>query len=104
MGKSFKELTELDKSRDLMAELTEALGEMKAGKKAKVTKVEIPEAVQARQALQLTQAGFAELLGVSIRTLQEWEQNRRKPNRSAEVLLKIAIHNPDAIKAVTAHA
>jgi DNA-binding transcriptional regulator YiaG len=38
----------------------------------------------------LTQAEFAELLGVSIRTLQDWEQGRHAPNASAVALLRLA--------------
>lgn len=104
MAQTFKQLVESDKERNLLAELAEAVTEMNAGKKAKVTIVEIPEVVQARQALKLTQDGFAALLGVSVRTLQEWEQNRRKPSKSAEVLLKVAIRHPEVVKEVTAYA
>ncbi len=45
----------------------------------------------------LTQAGFAKLLGVSIRTLQEWEQGRRKPTGAAQTLIAIALHRPDVL-------
>lgn len=38
----------------------------------------------------LTQEEFAELLGVSVRTLQDWEQDRHAPNTSAVALLKLA--------------
>jgi len=37
-------------------------------------------------------------LGVSLRTLQEWEQGRRKPSGAAETLLKIAIKHPEVLK------
>lgn len=43
-----------------------------------------------RTKLKLSQSGFAELLGVSVRTLQEWEQDRHGPRASAVALLKLA--------------
>lgn len=46
----------------------------------------------------LSQAEFAKLLGVSKRTLQEWEQGRKEPSGAARVLLKIAIKHPDVFR------
>ncbi len=43
---------------------------------------------------------FAEILGVSKRTLQEWEQGRKKPRGAASSLLKIAIERPDVLQEV----
>ncbi len=51
-------------------------------------------AVTARVSLKLSQDKFADMLGVSIGTLRGWEQGRRKPNRAAEVLLRVAVKNP----------
>ena len=45
--------------------------------------------------LHLSQAAFAGLMGVSIRTVQDWEQGRRKPSGPAEALLRIAEQKPD---------
>jgi putative transcriptional regulator len=45
----------------------------------------------------LSQARFAELLGVSVRTLQDWEQARRAPSGAARTLLMIAAKNPQAL-------
>ncbi len=45
----------------------------------------------------LSQSRFAELLGVSVRTLQEWEQGRRMPSGAARTLLLIAERNPRAL-------
>ncbi|MCX7736599.1 MAG: helix-turn-helix domain-containing protein [Candidatus Kapabacteria bacterium] len=45
----------------------------------------------------LTQDKFAELLGISVGTLKNWEQGRRKPTGPASVLLSIAEKNPDVI-------
>jgi len=51
----------------------------------------------ARVSLKLSQDKFASLLGVSVGTLRGWEQGRRKPNRAAEVLLRVAAKNPKAV-------
>jgi putative transcriptional regulator len=45
----------------------------------------------------LSQKEFAKILGVSVRTLQDWEQGRRKPSGEAATLLKIAEKNPDLL-------
>ena len=54
-------------------------------------------AKQARAALEITQKDFATLLGVSERTLHQWEQGRRSPSRAALTLLKVARVNPRAV-------
>jgi putative transcriptional regulator len=46
----------------------------------------------------LTQAQFAKLLGVSVRTLQEWEQGRKHPSGAAKTLLKVAKKHPDILQ------
>ena len=50
-----------------------------------------------RRKLNLSQAAFAGLMGVSVRTVQDWEQNRRAPSGAARTLLLIAHKNPKAI-------
>jgi len=52
-----------------------------------------PQRIRAR--LQLSQAAFAGLMGVSLRTVQDWEQGRRKPSGPAEALLRIAEQHPE---------
>jgi putative transcriptional regulator len=52
-----------------------------------------------RRKLGLSQAQFARLLGISIRTLHHWEQGTRKPTGAARVLLRVATQNPDAVLA-----
>ena len=49
-----------------------------------------------RRRLNLSQDAFAGLLGVSVRTLQEWEQGRRQPRGPAQALLRIADQHPEA--------
>ncbi|MBW1912504.1 MAG: helix-turn-helix domain-containing protein [Deltaproteobacteria bacterium] len=50
-----------------------------------------------RQKLKKSQAEFALMIGVSISTLQNWEQGRRRPDGPAQALLKIAAERPDAV-------
>jgi len=52
----------------------------------------------ARAGTGLSQAEFAKLLGVSKRTLQEWEQGRKQPSGAAKVLLKIATRHPKLLR------
>ena len=51
-----------------------------------------------RENMHLSQSAFAGMLGVSTRTLQDWEQGRRKPSGPALSLLRIAAVRPDAIR------
>ena len=82
------------------AELLEAVRDMKVGRAARTTQVEVPSAAEARARVGLSQSQFATLLGVSVRTLQNWEQGRREPSGAAKTLLKIAARTPDAVRAV----
>lgn len=56
-----------------------------------------PDPKLIREKLGLSQSKFAKLLGISVSTLQNWEQGRRKPEGPAKVLLNIAANYPDAI-------
>lgn len=80
-------------------DLLESVRQMKAGKAARITNVKVSPAVEARNRVGLSQSEFAKLLGVSVRTLQDWEQGRREPSGAAKTLLKIAAQNPEAVKA-----
>lgn len=80
-------------------DLLESVRQMKAGKAARVTAVEVSAATEARNRVGMSQADFAQLLGVSVRTLQDWEQGRREPSGAAKTLLRIATQNPEAVKA-----
>lgn len=91
-----KELAKFEDSRDLGAELLQSIREMKAGK----VKVVYSPAAEAREKMGLSQSQFAALLGVSVRTLQGWEQGRKQPSGAARTLLTIARTNPKALLAV----
>ena len=88
------------------AGLLEAVRDMKAGRAARVFVpdgkggVVRSEVARARLASGLTQQKFASLLGVSLRTLQEWEQGRKNPSGAARTLLKIVRVNPKALLAI----
>ncbi len=69
----------------------------KEGKADLVTRVlsepSHPKEIRAR--LNLSQSAFAGLMGVSVRTVQDWEQDRREPSSPAKSLLRIAEQHPD---------
>jgi putative transcriptional regulator len=90
-----KELIERDSKRDIGEELLQSIRDVKAGRHGAVHKIEPTEAAQAR-----SKPKFAELLGVSVRTLQEWEQGRRTPSGAARSLLHIAASRPDVFRDV----
>lgn len=81
--------------RDVGAEILEGLREIRHGQIGRVSAV--PSVVVVRERTGLSQARFAELLGVSVRTLQEWEQGRRSPSGAARTLILIAAKNPAAL-------
>lgn len=91
------EIEALEARRDVGAEILQSIQDMKAGK----GKVVLSPAVEARQATGLSQARFAALLGVSVRTLQGWEQGRKQPSGAARTLLAIARANPRAVLEVS---
>ena len=70
---------------------------MMADKKGRVHEVQLSDAAEARQKIGLSQAQFAALLGVSKRTLQDWEQGRREPSGAAKSLMEVAMKRPDVL-------
>ncbi len=97
-----KKLLARDSKRNIGAELLASAIEMKAGKSGRVHRVSLSDVTQARAKSGLSQSQFAQVLGVSIRTLQEWEQGRRKPSGAAQALLTIAAKRPEVIREVFA--
>jgi putative transcriptional regulator len=90
------ELTAYEAKRDLAAELLQSVREMKAGNLHVVSS----PVIEARKKTGLSQSQFAALMGVSVRTLQGWEQGRKQPSGAARTLLAIASTNPRALVAV----
>jgi putative transcriptional regulator len=79
-------------------DLLESVRQMKAGKAVRTTVVTPTAAAEARAKVGVPQTAFAALLGVSVRTLQEWEQGRREPSGAARSLLRIAQTYPQALR------
>jgi putative transcriptional regulator len=66
-------------------------GELKPGR---VTHINVNRVRTIRERTKLSQSDFAKFIGVSVKTLQNWEQDRRKPSGPAETLLRIIAHKP----------
>lgn len=91
---SDEQLAVWEGGRDLEAELVESVRQMKRGEGAVVHS----PVIAARQNSKLSQAQFAQLLGVSVRTLQGWEQGRKQPSGAARTLITLAQRNPKALR------
>ena len=84
--------------RNIGEEMIQAAKEIKAHKDGKLRpKIVRNDIIAARNNLKLSQSQFAELLGVSKRTLEQWEQERREPSQAAQRLIQIAIQRPDVL-------
>jgi putative transcriptional regulator len=122
---SEKELAVWEKNRDLNAELLQAVQDIKSEgwarkteftaqadgsvrrmvirgdgtiEKDEIISAEKAQVSAARAATGLSQSAFAKLLGVSVRTLQEWEQGRKVPSGAAATLLKVASRHPEVLQ------
>lgn len=78
--------------RNIGQEILAGIRQLKRGEVGRV--ITLPPIADIRKKTGLSQSGFARLLGVSVRTLQEWEQGRRVPSGPARMLLAIANRNP----------
>jgi putative transcriptional regulator len=98
--------------KDLFEQLVASVQEMgaiRAGrqKPSRVTRAadllssDSPDVAALRGHFKLSQAKFAALLGISVDTLQNWEQGRRQPEGPAKVLLRVAAAHPDILLSVT---
>jgi putative transcriptional regulator len=75
----------------------------KAVRGARMTELIEPDVRAIREAARISQSQFARLIGVNLRTLQNWEQRRTRPSGPARVLLKIVASDPkSAIEALNA--
>ncbi len=93
------ELEAWESSRDIAAELEQSVREMLDGK-GDIAPVSPVVAVRVNSGL--SQSQFAALLGVSVRTLQEWEQGRRQPSGAAKTLIAIAQKRPEVLAELAA--
>jgi putative transcriptional regulator len=84
--------------QQLAASLKEG-GAILRGKKkpARSTTLKLPDAKAVREKLGLSQTQFAALIGISPRTLQNWEQGHRRPEGTARALLRVAESHPQAV-------
>ena len=89
-------------NEELFAELLESVregaaimrGEQEPSRKFIIAE---PDVKEIREQYNLSQSQFASLLGISVKTLQNWEQGRRVPRGPARVLLQVAAKHPDAV-------
>ncbi len=83
---------------DLLTSVREGGAILRGEKEASRTFVlDKPDVKRIRERYQLSQTEFAALLGINVKTLQNWEQGRRNPRGAARVLLQVAAKHPDAV-------
>lgn len=93
--------TEMDAEMHAFAnDVLESIRQAKRGEGV-VHQVTLSAAAEARLKVGMSQCDFARLLGVSVRTLQEWEQGRRSPSGAAKTLLRIAQQHPDVLRSLS---
>ena len=81
--------------RDIGEEILAGIRELKRGETSRIR--HMPPIALTRERVGLSQGQFAKLLGVSVRTLQEWEQGRRAPSGAARTLILVASRHPEAL-------
>lgn len=96
-----KQLAKWEKSRNVGQEIVDGIRDIKAGRIGRRFTVESYPIVRAREKSGLSQSQFAGL-GVSVRTLQDWEQGRREPSAAAKTLIKVAELNPGVLRKIAA--
>ena len=87
---------------DIGAELLTSVREMKAGIRARVHRPDISAIAHARLVSGLSQTAFAALLGISVRTLQDWKQGPREPSGAAKSLVPVAERHPEVLQQLAA--
>ena len=110
MKRSVKATRKRGAKRDLFAELTEglaALADARHGKRTLRTHameykpaptVTPKELIRVRKNLKLSRALFAVYLRTNVRTIENWEQGRAKPNAQAALLINLVKHYPDTVQ------
>lgn len=97
-----KQWKKWEESRDIGKEILKGVGDIKAGRIGRRYTTESYPIVRAREKSGLSQAEFARLLGVSVRTIQDWEQGRREPSAAAKTLIKVAELHPTVLRKIAA--
>jgi len=97
-----RKLANWEKSRNIGAEILQGIRDIKTGRVGRRFTVDSFAIVRARERSGLSQSQFAALLGVSIRTLQEWEQGRREPSAAAQTLIRVAEKHPKVLRELVA--
>jgi putative transcriptional regulator len=83
---------------ELMAAVREGGAILRGEKKpSRMFLISEPDVRQVREGFGLSQVKFAALMGISVGTLRNWEQGRRKPEGSARVLLRVVAKHPEAV-------
>jgi putative transcriptional regulator len=84
---------------ELLCESIRQAGEIRRGvrKPSRTFVIEDPDPKAIRERLGLSQSRFASIIGVSVRTLQNWEQGRRQPEGPAKALLRVVDREPQAV-------
>ena len=99
---STRELARLESKRDVWQEVLEGARQIKAGRGKRTSVQPRLPIVRVRLKTGLTQAQFAALLGVSVRTLEQWEQGRRNPSGAAKTLIQVAEKHPEVLREIAA--
>jgi len=114
MNPKAKSTRERGQKRDVFAELKEGMDALAAAREGKVTlrthTVEVKpaptlspgELVRVREDLHISRAVFAAYLRTNVRTLENWEQGRAKPNAQAALLISLVKQFPDTVQRLAA--
>jgi putative transcriptional regulator len=97
-----RSLDRLEAGRDVWQEVVDGVREIRRGGGRRFTVEPQSAIVRARLKAGLTQAQFARLLGVSRRTLEQWEQGRRQPSGAAKTLVRVAELHPEVLRELAA--
>lgn len=98
---SDSDLERHEAKRDIWREALDGIDEIKNGGGRRIAVEPKTEVAKARIKTGLSQSQFAALMGVSKRTLEQWEQGRREPSGAAKTLIRIADLRPEVLKEIT---
>jgi putative transcriptional regulator len=95
-------LARFEAGRNVWQDVLDGAREIKAGRGRRLNAEPRSPIVRARLKSGLTQTEFAALLGVSKRTLEQWEQGRRAPSGAARMLIRLAELHPEVLREIAA--